>query len=311
MLNFLKSHLHPLGSRIIFWNIVLFFVVKVFIPYSSFQPATILNNIKPFDSREVVTATNNMRLANGLFPLRPNFQLDAAAADKLSDMLSNNYFAHTSPTGVSPWSWIKKSQYVYSVAGENLAIGFFNANDTVLAWMNSPSHKANLLNVQYQDIGIAVGKGKIDGSEGIVVVQMFGSPRLSSGRTSPEAMTTERGAGKPALTPKPPTASLAIAQVKAEVELAPEAVSTDANIPFPGKPVVVSSNKAENMDKLLKTANIVYSVYSLFFALLSITAFFLFGAHHHLALRSAAHAAIFISSVAITAAEIHLNAAIF
>jgi len=64
-----------------------------------------------------------------------------------------------------------------SSAGENLAIGFLDSEEVYQAWNNSPSHKANLFNPNYQDIGITVLKGDFQGNETYVVVQLFGAPK--------------------------------------------------------------------------------------------------------------------------------------
>ena len=100
--------------------------------------------------------------------------MQKAAEEKAQDMIDNNYFAHISPQGKSPWDWINKNNYNYRYAGENLAIGFANAKEQQQAWMDSPTHKKNILNKNYDETGVAVKQGVIDGHEAIVVVQMFG-----------------------------------------------------------------------------------------------------------------------------------------
>lgn len=306
MLNFIRLHLHPLGGRVIFWNIILLILVKVVLPNSVFQSATILENIALFDSREIITATNDARSQNGLPPLKSNFKLDNAASEKLNDMLKNGYFAHISPTGVTPWFWIKQSQYPYSIAGENLAVGFFNADDTVRAWMDSPSHKANLLNSEYQEIGIAVGKGTVRGIEGIVIVQMFGRPAISSAQPAKSISTSQ-----PSSIAQISDSSKNIPAVAPEFEVAGQQISTNIEIPSVQQPTVIKYERAEQVSQLIKTTNVVFAIYSFGFALLSLIAFFMHGKHHHLALKTAIHAGIFLSSVAITTAEMHFNAAIF
>jgi len=123
----------------------------------------------------VVQLINQARDGQGLAELTENDQLDKVAEDKLSDMIANSYFAHTSPAGVSPWSWFQKENYDYTYAGENLAINFTKAQDEQTAWMNSPLHRQNILNTNYQEIGAAVGAGKIDGQMSLVVVTEFGN----------------------------------------------------------------------------------------------------------------------------------------
>ena len=90
-------------------------------------------------------------------------------------MIDNNYFAHVSPQKKSPWYWIEKNEYDYTYAGENLAINFTNSEDQQKAWMDSPLHKKNILNPNYDEIGVAVKRGVVEGKETTVVVQMFGA----------------------------------------------------------------------------------------------------------------------------------------
>lgn len=122
----------------------------------------------------VIKLANEARKAVNVAILKKNDVLQKAAEEKAQDMINNNYFAHVSPQGKSPWDWIDKNNYDYKYAGENLAINFTNAEDQQKAWMNSPTHKKNILNEKYDETGVAVKRGVIDGHEAIVVVQMFG-----------------------------------------------------------------------------------------------------------------------------------------
>lgn len=127
----------------------------------------------------VIKYTNNARYLNGkLFALVENNKLDRDAKIKLNDMFSKQYFEHVSPTGVGPSDLAKLVGYEYIVIGENLALGNFG-NDAGLvdAWMNSPAHRANILNVRYHEIGVAVKKGMYQGNEVWIAVQSFGMPR--------------------------------------------------------------------------------------------------------------------------------------
>ena len=90
-------------------------------------------------------------------------------------MIKNDYFAHTSPAGINPWFWYEKDGYDYKYAGENLAINFLKAEDQHKAWMASPTHRKNILNDKYQEIGVAVDAGKINGQMAIIAVQEFGA----------------------------------------------------------------------------------------------------------------------------------------
>jgi hypothetical protein len=135
----------------------------------------------------IVEMTNQTRAKEGLNTLKVNPELSAAAAAKANDMIKNGYFAHFSPTNVSPWFWIKQNGYNYKYAGENLAMNFSETDQVINGWLNSPSHKANLLNSNYKDIGVAVLSGQVNGQSRVVVVQMFGSPKASSSNIIPKA----------------------------------------------------------------------------------------------------------------------------
>ena len=132
----------------------------------------------------VINLVNNARAAINVAVLKKNDLLQKAAEEKAQDMIENNYFAHISPQGKSPWDWINKNNYNYKYAGENLAIGFANAKEQQQAWMDSPTHKKNILNENYDETGIAVKQGVIDGHEAIVVVQMFGKQMIGNISTS-------------------------------------------------------------------------------------------------------------------------------
>lgn len=123
----------------------------------------------------IVELTNKERQRLGLSPLKLNAKLSQAAQAKAADMFAKNYWAHNAPNGREPWSFILDSGYSYLHAGENLARDFNNSDSVVEAWMKSPTHRANLISSKYQDIGVAVVDGKINGVETTLVVQMFGT----------------------------------------------------------------------------------------------------------------------------------------
>lgn len=123
----------------------------------------------------VIKLVNKARETANVAALTRNDKLQQAAQDKAQDMIDNDYFAHVSPEGKSPWFWIENAGYDYRFAGENLAINYTNAQDEQKAWMDSPLHRKNILNTDYQEIGVAVKQGIIDGHKTTVAVQMFGT----------------------------------------------------------------------------------------------------------------------------------------
>lgn len=122
----------------------------------------------------VLELVNESRLSNGMGILSFDASLNRASSLKAKDMFEKQYFAHTTPLGQEPWYFVDLSGYDYHMAGENLAIHFENALEQHTAWMESPLHRKNILNPEYQDIGIAVAKGKFKNFETTIVVQFFG-----------------------------------------------------------------------------------------------------------------------------------------
>jgi hypothetical protein len=123
----------------------------------------------------VLALINQDREAQGLPDLVLNAKLTAAAVDHLNDMIAQHYFAHNNPQGVAPWHWFNQENYDYQYAGENLAINFTTAEDENMAWMNSPEHKKNILNPNYEETGIAIGAGPVDGQMSLIAVEEFGA----------------------------------------------------------------------------------------------------------------------------------------
>lgn len=128
----------------------------------------------------LVDLTNEDRADQGLQKLAINDKLVSAAGMKAGDMAEKSYFAHVSPDGKTPWYWIDQAGYPYLYAGENLAVNFYDSEDVEEAWMDSPTHKANIMSRNFTEIGIATARGKYKGDTTTFVVQMFGSPKKSS-----------------------------------------------------------------------------------------------------------------------------------
>lgn len=144
--------------------------------------------------QNVINLTNQEREKVKTKALIENQSLDQAAQTKLNDMFNKNYWDHTSPSGQQAWDFINLTSYKYDYAGENLARGFVDSKSIVNAWMNSSSHKKNLLNNHYQDIGVAVGQGKINGKPTLLVVQIFGSPQTVVAASETNKLATKETA---------------------------------------------------------------------------------------------------------------------
>lgn len=124
--------------------------------------------------------TNQDRLASNVSKLTWNSNLEQAAKLKAEDMIKNAYFAHTSPSGVTPWHWLKVADYNFIYAGENLAVDFTESANVQKAWLNSPKHRENILNSNFTEIGIATADGFFEGKNTTFVVEFFGKPSQTS-----------------------------------------------------------------------------------------------------------------------------------
>jgi uncharacterized YkwD family protein/spore coat assembly protein SafA len=119
---------------------------------------------------EVVKLVNQERSQVGLPPLKENWELSRVARYKSEDMITKNYFSHTSPTYGSPFQMMKDFGISYQAAGENIAAGQRTPAEVVEAWMNSEGHRKNILSPTYTEIGVGYVKG---GSYGHYWTQMF------------------------------------------------------------------------------------------------------------------------------------------
>ncbi len=176
------SSLSLIAVLLISFQLVLNFTSKTFPSVLGFAA-----NISP---SEVIRLTNEKRAQNGLAPVAENSTLSAAAIAKGQDMIAKDYWAHFAPDGTSPWSFFIKFGYKYKYAGENLARDFSSAAGAVDGWMNSPTHRENILNPNYKDIGIGVVEGDLLGADTTIVVQFFGS-LASANPTIPIAKAKE------------------------------------------------------------------------------------------------------------------------
>jgi uncharacterized protein YkwD len=103
---------------------------------------------------EVLSIVNAERAQANCGPLTINNQLTAAAQGHSEDMATQNYFSHTSLDGSSAADRVTRAGYDWSMVAENIAAGQTTAAQVMTSWMNSPGHRANILNCSYTEIGI-------------------------------------------------------------------------------------------------------------------------------------------------------------
>ncbi len=131
------------------------------------------------DASKIINFTNIARKNNdsALVNLKENSLLKNMAKIRVKDMFANSYFEHNSPTGDNASKEAVKNGYSYITIGENIALGDFDGPDgLVTAWMNSPGHRANILNKNYTEIGVYAERGTYEGQKVWIVAQIFGKP---------------------------------------------------------------------------------------------------------------------------------------
>ncbi len=199
---FLPRRSNNYRSKLLHNHILLFFIATLFIGSFIFVQVKqtypqILGISTDITNEQLLLLVNEKRQQNGQQPLKLDPFLNVAAEKKAEDMLVNNYWAHISPNGTTPWVFIKGAGYNYIYAGENLAKGFTSAEEAVDAWMASPKHRENALSSNYEDVGFAVKIGKLNGEETVLIVQEFGGKTLAPGPASSGIEIVAAPAGVP------------------------------------------------------------------------------------------------------------------
>ena len=181
---FLPHESNNFRAKLLHHKSILFFIAILFAGSFLFSflrtnYSSVLGISSNISVQELLVITNQERQANGLQPLQLSNELSSAADGKANNMITENYWAHESPSGVTPWVFIKNAGYNYVYAGENLARGFTNTSDVTSAWMASPTHRQNVLSPNYKEVGFAIRTGVLGGEETVLVVEMFGSRELA------------------------------------------------------------------------------------------------------------------------------------
>jgi len=168
------------GGQYIFFNFMnslLLWIIGIFLLINLLFPTTV--NASEITADKLIELTNQERSKYGLTELKENELLKKAAEAKAHDIISQQKFSHNfSDKKFS--AWIKETGYKYSIVGENLAVNFTSSEPLFNAWLASPTHKKNILHEDYLEIGVASLSGDWFGEETVIVVEMFGTPAVSS-----------------------------------------------------------------------------------------------------------------------------------
>jgi hypothetical protein len=196
---------------------VLLLVVATF-ALSLLQPVIekrVLSYATEMSIQQLLDETNAQRTANGVAPLTLNTKLNSAAQSKANDMVTRNYWAHNTPDGQEPWVFFDAAGYKYYKAGENLAYGFATSGATVTGWMNSPSHRDNLLDSAFTEVGFGFKNSENFNDSGpeTVVVAEYGRPQVlaqaNAGTEQPSAPAPQQAAAPTPSAAQPSTPAAA------------------------------------------------------------------------------------------------------
>ncbi len=164
-------------------NIALVLILQAFLMgMLFFAPASaqIFNinqpEVKSLNTEEILNIVNQERLQYNLDVLMLNENLQSAAQAKAEYLMTEQIFSHYGKNGEPFSTWIKQNDYQYLRVGENLAISFEDNEKIVQAWLNSETHRKNILNPYYQETGIAISQGLYKNKPTYIVVQIFGQP---------------------------------------------------------------------------------------------------------------------------------------
>lgn len=166
----------------VYWPYVpMLMIVIIGLAIGNWKPVTkngVLAYATDISIATLLSETNEERQNQSKSRLSLNSSLTAAAQAKANDMTKRNYWSHATPDGKDPWVFVQAAGYAYQKAGENLAYGFESSQDTVAGWMNSASHRQNLLDASYQEVGFGFANAKDFNKSGpeTVVVAMYGRP---------------------------------------------------------------------------------------------------------------------------------------
>ncbi len=173
-------HPHILhGKRVLFYGALGIMVKAIAVATILLMPLQVLvvPEVVVDQERRIIALTNEIRLREGVDPVVYHEKLHISSFLKAEDMVEGSYFEHVSPAGKHLSNFLKDAAYDFSVAGENLAVGFATPEDVVTAWVESPTHFTNLIDPDFKDIGVGSRIGLYQSVPSIYIAEHFGNPR--------------------------------------------------------------------------------------------------------------------------------------
>lgn len=180
------------------------------------------------ESAALMNLINQERQRRNFGALLEHPNLLSAASTKAQDMIDRDYFAHVDPDGNYVWPAIIKAGYFpYKILGENLAIDFATAEGMVKAWIDSPTHRANLLHPEFIHQGLAALYGDYQGRYTNLTASLFGAP--------PTAAKSQTAAKKPRkrITRVVQSTSTTTTDAAPQASESPELTAPEAGAVFP------------------------------------------------------------------------------
>lgn len=242
----LRDH-HLMGHAVFFTSIKAILILgATLIPAEAFLAPDVLAE----QASALVQLTNRAREEQGLSTLAVSSLLVRSSGLRAHDMAEKSYFSHVSPEGRRLSYFLKTAGYAYREAGENLAMGFSDAQSAMQGWLKSPTHYANVVDPAFSEIGIGVEGGMMNGKPTVFVAQHFGAPYTGEGEASTEPAPVPAEGQKPANQTPPAVAGIKAPQPVAQkiVPAAPTA-PTVPPVPLPMTPTtappVVASTGAQ------------------------------------------------------------------
>ncbi len=212
-------------------------------------------------SANMTNLVNQSRTEAGVEPLKENLLLVEFAKQKGEDMIARDYFAHDTPEGKRPWQWINRGDYDYVYAGENLAMDFTSAEVVHEAFMKSPSHRRNILNPKYKEIGMAVLNGEMNGHPTTLLVEFFGTQRKDLSTLAQAEVINPEGQNQN------PNQELPVTSVAgSETSLANQLPTAQVGQNNEGIIIVTTENKASKaiVDLVIEYSNIFFIAFLIF-----------------------------------------------
>lgn len=199
----------------------------------------------------LLASTNQERSANGLGALALNAALSDAASAKALDMATRNYWSHNTPDGEEPWVFVNATGYQYKTAGENLAYGFATSADTVAAWMNSPGHRANILNSTYTEVGFGSANSANYQGHGnqTIVVAFYASPLNGVANNTTTNNTQPQAAAAAPSSSNTPTSQAPVTEPAAPVPSEEIVVNQQPETPAAQQTTAIPSTTSKNVSR--------------------------------------------------------------